>query len=87
MSDISMCLNKECPKKNDCYRFRAIPHPTYQSYADFKYDSINGCEAFWPLEQGMRLKNIKENEKARLKNNPFLNEIPECYIKEDEYDN
>ena len=35
MSDISMCSNTKCPKRNTCYRFIATPDPCRQSYAQF----------------------------------------------------
>lgn len=58
MPDISMCEGKDCPKKEKCYRFRAIP-------SEFQYwilpDKIHNCEYFWPIKKGMSLKerNIK----------------------------
>jgi len=36
MPDISMCKNKECPSREKCYRYMAIPSDIWQSYADFK---------------------------------------------------
>lgn len=36
MPDISMCMNKECPSHNACFRYRAQPHPYRQAYMDFK---------------------------------------------------
>jgi len=39
MPNITMCQNNECPIKESCYRYKAIPDPRYQSYAIFKYDS------------------------------------------------
>lgn len=48
MPDISMCANKNCPLKNKCYRFLAIPDPLWQSYIDFK--PVNGvCDGFWDI--------------------------------------
>ena len=44
MPDISMCLNKKCPLRDKCYRYRAIPTPGWQTITDFKYD--DGCEYF-----------------------------------------
>lgn len=31
MPDITMCRDKECPKREDCYRFKAKPD-MFQSY-------------------------------------------------------
>jgi len=44
MPDISMCLNKKCPLRDKCYRYKAIPTPGWQTITDFKYD--DGCEYF-----------------------------------------
>ena len=35
MQDITMCENRRCPLKGNCYRFLAIPQE-YQSYAIFE---------------------------------------------------
>lgn len=45
VSDISMCNSKDCPLKETCFRFLAIPSLVYQSYADFKYENGN-CEYY-----------------------------------------
>ena len=45
MPDISMCANKSCPKKLDCYRFTATPSD-YQYFAGFEYKK-GKCEHFW----------------------------------------
>lgn len=34
MPDITMCANKTCPNRKNCYRFMAIPDK-YQSYSGF----------------------------------------------------
>ncbi len=47
MSDINMCLNKECAKRASCYRFTALVNEYRQSYADFKLDENGECEDFW----------------------------------------
>ncbi len=49
MPDISMCQDRDCPKRQSCYRFRAVPDGMRQSYMLVKYE--NGCEYFlkiWP---------------------------------------
>lgn len=47
MTDITMCANGTCPKRSDCYRFRAVP-AAQQYFGDFKYGK-GGCNAYWPL--------------------------------------
>lgn len=46
MPDISMCVNKECKVKFNCYRFIAIPHEYWQSYSEFNKELNNDCEHF-----------------------------------------
>lgn len=45
MPDISMCLNKTCPSKDQCYRFTATPDEHWQSYGGFTPDG-DRCEFF-----------------------------------------
>ena len=51
MTDISMCSGKDCPVRDDCYRFTAIPTQYGQSYfMDVPGKTINGkftCEMYW----------------------------------------
>lgn len=52
MPDISMCENKDCPLRNDCYRFIAEPNPYRQAYARFKFAVVDGkptCDNYWPV--------------------------------------
>jgi hypothetical protein len=44
MVDISMCLNKSCPMKGRCVRYRAVPNKHRQSYSGFIFDG--GCPDF-----------------------------------------
>lgn len=36
MPDIAMCINIECPIRDNCYRYRAIPSQYLQSYSKFE---------------------------------------------------
>lgn len=47
MADITMCTNKTCSKRNNCYRFTATPNDYLQSYFDGKPGSNNDCNYFW----------------------------------------
>ena len=51
MSDISMCLNKQCEKREKCHRFTARTNATRQSYAKFKHDERGECGGFWSNEE------------------------------------
>lgn len=50
MPDISLCVNKECEKRQQCYRYRAIAHPYWQSFAAFKPDEDGECDYFWSVD-------------------------------------
>jgi hypothetical protein len=51
MPDISMCTNKDCPLKETCYRFKAIPDKYRQSYGGFAPDDKGECKYYWPLKK------------------------------------
>ena len=40
MPDITMCKNEACPKKEECYRYKANPSEQ-QSYAEFDSERDN----------------------------------------------
>jgi len=45
-----MCMNQDCPSRNECWRFRAIPSYR-QSYMGFKpAEGKDRCDDFWPIE-------------------------------------
>lgn len=46
MPDISMCVNKDCQVKLDCYRYIATPHEYWQSYSCFNETLKEDCEHF-----------------------------------------
>jgi hypothetical protein len=53
MSDITMCWGKDCPDKNLCYRYRAVPDSHVQSYGSFTpEEGATRCECFWGYEKG-----------------------------------
>lgn len=51
MSDISKCLNLDCPLKDKCWRFTSPTDSLWQVYADFTYEITKDgkveCEYFW----------------------------------------
>ena len=48
MPDISMCQNKECKFKKECYRFTAKPSEFMQAYAEFNCKDKEGADTyFW----------------------------------------
>jgi hypothetical protein len=58
MPDISMCDNKSCPLKENCYRFKAVPNPNRQSYMEFKHKD-GKCLDFYQVQKGHRIITIK----------------------------
>ncbi len=55
MPDISKCTGDDCPIKDQCYRYRSISSNQRQSYIAIPPYKDGNCEAFWPLEKGMRI--------------------------------
>ena len=52
MPDYALCTNDECQKKDNCFRFRAVPSEFMQSYAAFEpVQKMSGisCDGFIPL--------------------------------------
>lgn len=58
MSDICMCQYENCPKSQECYRFKAKPSD-YQSYALFQNicNEDNDYEWFWLHKQKKEVNN------------------------------
>ena len=64
MPDISMCNNRQCKFKEDCYRFTAKPREFMQFYGEFDCKDKEGVDTFF-LKNGIpsvQPKN-KEDEK------------------------
>lgn len=60
MPDISMCANQQCPSKDKCYRFRAIPSEHRQSYMAFAPPPRRKtCDDFIRIRTDHRLKPIQ----------------------------
>jgi hypothetical protein len=48
MPDISKCTDKDCPSKEECYRWNSPPYEHGQAYGDFKHSESTGkCSYFW----------------------------------------
>ena len=57
MADITMCMTTNCPKKDNCYRCKAIPDKL-QSYADFTDVCYkNDYEYFWDMSKMRMIEN------------------------------
>lgn len=66
MPDITMCCNNDCPFRDKCYRYRAIPAEFWQSYGEFKpflHDSgLWDCLHFWEIG-GRVVLNVEDVDK------------------------
>jgi len=53
MPDISMCEGGNCPLKETCYRYKAVPNEYRQSYFETPpFKMIEGevkCEHYWEI--------------------------------------
>lgn len=57
MPDITMCMSRGCPKKNECYRHTAKPDKL-QGYKNYEMDClVNDYEFFWKDERQTENKN------------------------------
>ena len=55
MPDITMCMSRGCPKKNECYRHTAKPDKL-QGYKNYEMDClVNDYEFFWKDERHAEL--------------------------------
>jgi hypothetical protein len=52
MPDISMCTNRTCPKRSDCYRYRVVPNDHRQSYGSFTHTEAEPCSQFSKVREG-----------------------------------
>lgn len=62
MPDISMCNGTNCPSKDECYRFRAVPNEPWQSYFMTPPIEDGRCEYFWSIAGYVRLQPIAREE-------------------------
>lgn len=51
MADITMCLDKECSRKLDCYRFTAPVSEILQSYFMDSPRKGNHCDMYWEAKK------------------------------------
>lgn len=55
MPDISMCENRECVMRHNCYRQMATHNPMYQSFGEFKPEKNDKdnfkCKYFWGMPE------------------------------------
>jgi len=60
MPDISLCNNRECPLRAECYRYRAVPTSTVQTYTAFEVpEGEDRCEFFMDIE-GQTVRPLEE---------------------------
>ena len=62
MPDIALCSNSQCPLRDNCYRYRAIPSKYNQVYTKFRPFRNEECDAFWDAREyaPTRLRTVDE---------------------------
>lgn len=72
MADISMCQNKDCPLRKNCYRYRAIPSEFWQSYVvvepEINQDGAK-CDWFWDCRERLNVLSVEEADDNNQKHN------------------
>ena len=62
MPGISMCKNDNCPLRESCYRFKALPSELWQSYSSWKYDlKTKDCKGYSLIMKGDRITGEKQS--------------------------
>ena len=56
--EISMCVQRDCPKATECYLVLATPDEYRQSYMQPEFDE-NGCKHFWQVKEEAKKKDKK----------------------------
>lgn len=58
-----MCGNRQCPKAETCFRFRAQPNEFRQAYANFAPDEEGECQNYMHIKHwsGYALQPIKKD--------------------------
>ena len=59
MPDITMCFGDDCPLKEKCFRFRAVPGKMQYYFNNPPYKE-NECEYFWKIEKDQLLRKKPE---------------------------
>lgn len=54
MVDIAKCSNKNCPKHDNCFRFKSTPSQ-WQTYIVIQ--NIDNCQMYWPIKMMKNLIN------------------------------
>ena len=49
MADSTMCMGRDCPLRDDCFRYRATPEPENQTYFMSPPFKDGACEMFWSM--------------------------------------
>lgn len=63
MPDISMCVNRECELRTQCFRYRAKPSD-WQTYSSF--DGGQDCEYFMEIYNEDRVRPIEDIETPKI---------------------
>lgn len=72
MPDITMCLDKKCPKRAKCYRYKATPS-VWQSYFSESPRQGKTCEQFWEIKITEKIKIKKTKGETSMNIAPVQN--------------
>jgi len=53
MIDITLCINKDCPKKESCLRWMIKTNSQWQSYATFNAPLEKGCDFYIKIKRSL----------------------------------
>lgn len=68
MPDITMCLNNQCPSREHCYRYRAVPSHFTQVYAAFMVvEGRDRCNSYWPMRDDIARRVVTHARSASAK--------------------
>lgn len=60
MPDVAMCDGKNCPLKETCYRYRAVPYNIGQTYLAESPYKEGKCDLHWKLKDGQRIRALAD---------------------------
>lgn len=66
-ADITMCDDKACPDRGDCYRATATPTPHWQSYFATSPRDGTTCTYHWPMSDTIN-RNPKDAKREPMSN-------------------
>lgn len=57
-----MCRGKDCPKREGCYRYRALPDVIMQAYFSISPYENENCTCFMSIGLGRKVRSVEAIE-------------------------